>query len=125
MKLTIIRLTQLTAQDHLDLEKIWPGGHSHARHESQQLYAARFNDRLLAALRLEISGRQAIVSQLVVREVTRRRGVGKYLLADVIAQNPAMTDWRVVQDGTASAAVITAFMQDAGFKLQHGDWVKA
>ncbi|MBK0003120.1 aspartate 1-decarboxylase autocleavage activator PanM [Erwinia sp. S38] len=127
MKLTIIRLQQFSLQDHSDLQKIWPQADSHALEQQlddqHQLYAALFNERLLAAVQVVITGNEGRLSQLMVREVTRRRGVGLYLLEDTLAQNPHITRWQVANDGDDSAETIAAFMQAAGFQfdaeLQH------
>lgn len=128
MKLTIIRLQQLSEQDRSDLKKIWPqaniGALESELSEVNQLYAARFNERLLAAVRFKIAGNQGELTQLEVREVTRRRGVGLYLVQEVLAQNPQVTRWSVGQDGSAAQQVIDAFMQAAGFVQQDGRWVK-
>lgn len=128
MKLTIQRITALTPQDRLDLAKVWPqidiSQLEVALSEKQRLYAARFNDRLLAALQLEMSGRQGKISQLNVREVTRRRGVGQYLLEDTIAQNSEVADWWVADDGESAQEVRAAFMQACGFRAQAQGWVR-
>ncbi len=128
MKLTIIRLQQLSDQDRQDLGKIWPEKNIAALEssldEQHRLYAARFNDRLLAALRLEISGVQGKLYDLQVREVTRRRGVGQYLLEETLAQNPSLMHWWITQDGREDPAVIAAFMQACGFHTQTDGWVK-
>lgn len=127
MKLTIVRLQQLSEQDRSDIRKIWPQADIDALaarlDEHHQLYAARFNDRLLAAVIVLISGTQARMSQLEVREVTRRRGVGLYLLEDIQAQNPHVEHWSIAADGTSAPAVIAAFMQSAGFVRQAEEWV--
>lgn len=127
MKLTIIRLQQLSEQDRSDLKKIWPQIDTatlEARLDKHhQLYAARFNDRLLAAVNVQIWDTRARLSQLEVREVTRRRGVGLYLLEEIQAQNPHVEHWSVAADGTSAPAVITAFMHSAGFVRQADKWV--
>lgn len=128
MKLTIIRLQQLSEQDRSDIKKIWPQANIAALeselNEAKQLYAARFNDRLLAAVRVTLSGSAGEMQQLEVREVTRRRGVGLYLVQEVMAQNPQVTQWGVSQDGSSAQQVIAAFMQAAGFNRQANRWIK-
>lgn len=128
MKLTILRLTALTPQDRIDLAKIWPelaiADLENRLDENHRLYAARFNDRLLAALQLEITGTQGKVQALNVRDVTRRRGVGKYLLEETMAQNTALADWWIADDGSAGQSVRAAFMQACGFRAQSDGWVK-
>jgi len=128
MKLTIQRITALTPQDRLDLAKVWSqidiSQLEAALSETQRLYAARFNDRLLGGLQLEICGTQGKISHLTVREVTRRRGVGQYLLEETIAQNSALADWWVADDGDDDQSVRAAFMQACGFRAQADGWVR-
>lgn len=128
MKLTIQRLASLTAQDHIDLAKVWPEIDivqlEAQLSDTQRLYAARFNDRLLAALQLTISGTQGKITHLSVREVTRRRGVGQYLLEETVAQNGALANWWIADDGDADQGVRAAFMQACGFRAQADGWVK-
>ena len=128
MKLTIQRITAFTPQDRLDLAKVWPqidiSQLETALSETQRLYAARCNDRLLGGLQLEIRGTQGKSSHLSVREVTRRRGVGQYLLEETIAQNSALADWWIADDGEDDQNIRAAFMQVCGFRAQADGWVK-
>ena len=82
MKLTIIRLENFSDQDRIDLQKIWPeySPSSLQVDDNHRIYAARFNERLLAAVRVTLSGTEGELDSLRVRAVTRRRGVGQYLL---------------------------------------------
>lgn len=127
MKLTIIRLQKLSEQDCIDLGKIWPevicSELERKLDENHRLYAARFNDRLLAAVELTIRGTQGRLEKLEVREVTRRRGVGSYLLEEVIAQNPSLTQLWIADDGKADQQIIAAFMQACGFRTQADGWI--
>lgn len=58
MKLTIIRLENFSDQDRIDLQKIWPeySPSSLQVDDNYRIYAARFNERLLAAVRVTLSG---------------------------------------------------------------------
>ncbi len=58
MKLTIIRLEKFSDQDRIDLQKIWPeySPSSLQVDDNHRIYAARFNERLLAAVRVTLSG---------------------------------------------------------------------
>ncbi|MFU9136585.1 aspartate 1-decarboxylase autocleavage activator PanM [Erwinia tasmaniensis] len=127
MKLTIIRLHHLSAQDRLDLGKIWPGTSLDALEEwlndQHQLYAATFNERLLAAVRLTIKGTRGELEAFTVREVTRRRGVGSYLLADTLAQNPAVTQWWMADTHDTDSEIIAVFMQQGGFVRAGDGWI--
>ena len=128
MKLTIVRVQQMSAQDRIDLAKIWSeqalATLTQQLDENHRLYAARFNDRLLAALQLEIRGTQGKIQALQVRDATRRRGVGKYLLEETMAQNPSLAHWWVADDGSADQGVRAALMRACGFHAQSDGWVR-
>ncbi len=93
MKLTIVRLVTFSDRGSYRLGKIWPeySPSSLAVDENHRIYAARFNERLLAAVRVTLSGTEGALDSLRVRDVTRRRGVGQYLIEEVIRENPSVT----------------------------------
>lgn len=126
MKLTIIRLQQWSAQDRLDLVKIWPEADLKALEktldEQHLVYAAKFNDRLLAAVKVTLKGTHGELENFMVRDVTRRRGVGKYLLEEVLTQNAAISQWWMADVGFSDQAAAAAFMQSGGFIVQAGGW---
>lgn len=125
MKLTIQKLTSLSAQDLIDLAKIWPEQTESDWQASLQndraLFAAVFNERILGAVKITLDGNQAELRDLLVREVTRRRGVGLYLLEDLQAQLPQVKSWTMKADDDA---VTPAFMQACGFSLDGNIWTK-
>jgi|GEM_PF-50294 len=126
MKLTIEKLDQLTAQDEIDLAKIWPqqqpADWQRWMNEQRMIFAARFNARLLGAVKVSVVETQAELSDLCVREVTRRRGVGLYLLEDLQAQLPAIK--ALSMQAESNDPVLAAFMQACGFTLHNGNWHK-
>ncbi|MBV4413096.1 aspartate 1-decarboxylase autocleavage activator PanM [Enterobacteriaceae bacterium YMB-R22] len=126
MKLTIVRLRHLSEQDILDLTKIWPeySPKTLTMDDAHRIYAAKFNNRLLAAVKMTLRGAQAELDSLRVREATRRRGVGRYLLEELIRDNPGVNDWRMVDTGVEDRSVMAAFMQASGFRAQTGGWQK-
>lgn len=126
MKLTIIRLTSFSEQDHIDLAKVWPecSPISLDIDDTHRIYAARFNDRLLAAVRVTLRGTEGALDSLCVREVTRRRGVGQYLVEEVIRDNPSITRWWIADTGVEDRAVMSAFAHALGFTAQQKGWEK-
>lgn len=126
MKLTIVKLERLTAQDLLDLAKIWPQQSVNSWQdwltEKQMIFAARFNDRLLAAVKVSVVDAQATLTDLCVRNVTRRRGVGLYLVQDVQQQLPEVITFSMRRDG--EDAVLDAFMLACEFRLEGDYWRK-
>ncbi|EOZ4640142.1 aspartate 1-decarboxylase autocleavage activator PanM [Enterobacter cloacae] len=126
MKLTIVRLVTFSDQDHIDLGKIWPEYSPSSLNvdDTHRIYAARFNERLLAAVRVTLSGAEGALDSLRVRDVTRRRGVGQYLIEDVIRENPSITSWWMADVGVEDRSVMAAFMQALGFTAQKNGWEK-
>lgn len=126
MKLTIIHLTRLSTQDTLDLNKIWPEYRlaQQTLDETHRIYAARFNDRLLGAVRLTVNGTWGELDSFRIRDVTRRRGVGRYLLEEMIRDNADISDWHMTDAGVENRAAMDAFMQASGFRVQRGGWQK-
>ena len=126
MKLTIIRLQHFSDQDRIDPGKIWPSQDlsTLTLDENHRLYAARFNERLLGAVRVTLGGVEGELSDLCVREVTRRRGVGQYLVEETLRDNPAINSWRVADHGVEDRGVMAAFMQALGFSAQQNGWEK-
>ena len=126
MKLTIIRLQHFSDQDRIDLAKLWPSQDLAALtlDDRQRIYAARFNERLLGAVRVTRNDAEGKLSALCVREVTRRRGVGQYLVEEVLRDNPEISSWRVEDAGVEDRGVMAAFMHTLGFSTQTGGWEK-
>ncbi|MEB2438926.1 aspartate 1-decarboxylase autocleavage activator PanM [Citrobacter braakii] len=126
MKLTIVRLDNFSDQDLIDLGKIWPeySASSLSVDETHQIYAARFNERLLGAVRVTLSGTQGALDSLRVRDITRRRGVGQYLIEEVIRENPDVSSWWMADVGVEDRSVMAAFMQVLGFTAQENGWEK-
>ncbi|EMR0739371.1 aspartate 1-decarboxylase autocleavage activator PanM [Citrobacter sp. wls826] len=126
MKLTIVRLDNFSDQDLIDLGKIWPeySASSLSVDETHQIYAARFNERLLGAVRVTLSGTQGALDSLRVRDITRRRGVGQYLIEEVIRENPDVSSWWMADVGVEDRGVMAAFMQATGFAERENGWEK-
>ncbi len=126
MKLTIEKLGPLSAQDKIDLAKIWPNQRPtewQTDEHDKMIFGARFNDRLLAAVKVRIDGERAELEDLCVREVTRRRGVGLYLLEDLQFQLPRIQHFSMPT--RPDDPVLGAFMRACGFELTPGGWAKA
>lgn len=126
MKLTIIRLTALSEQDIIDLGKIWPEytAASLQIDEEHRIYAARFNERLLGAVRVTVKGNQGALDSLRIREITRRRGVGQYLVEEVLRSNATISSWWMADVGVEDRDAMNAFMRALGFAARENGWEK-
>ncbi|HHL2501805.1 TPA: aspartate 1-decarboxylase autocleavage activator PanM [Yersinia enterocolitica] len=128
MKLTIERLTNLTHQDLIDLAKIWPKQQQTTWqqwvNDGKPLFAARFNERLLGAVKVMVDGQQAELEDLCVREVTRRRGVGLYLIEETLRQLPTIQQWYLSdkQVMAANREAMDGFMLACGFSRNTQGW---
>ncbi|MFJ5454964.1 aspartate 1-decarboxylase autocleavage activator PanM [Pectobacterium jejuense] len=128
MKLAVECLTQFSPQDKIDLAKIWPHQNIDLLEEeltpARRLFAARFNDRLLGGMLVELEGEYAELSDLMVREVTRRRGVGKLLIDEARRQLPEVKEWWLATADHAAIKeeVLARFMVSCGFSPVSGGW---
>ncbi|MFO6424232.1 aspartate 1-decarboxylase autocleavage activator PanM [Motilimonas sp. KMU-193] len=87
-----------------------------------QLYVAMFNQRHIAAAQMTIAEDLASVSQFVVRDITRRRGVGKYLLTEIEKAAKAQGAKAIDCVNPTNNLDYAAFLQAMGYQLngQHG-----
>ena len=51
--------------------------------QQNEMFVTLFNARHLAAVLVKVTGNEALLSLLCIRDITRRRGVGKNLLKEV------------------------------------------
>jgi GNAT superfamily N-acetyltransferase len=64
------------------------------------------------------------LDSLRVRDITRRRGVGQYLIEEVIRENSDVSSWWMADVGVEDRSVMAAFMQALGFTAQENGWEK-
>jgi GNAT superfamily N-acetyltransferase len=92
-------------------------------HTLGEWHLATFNDR---AVGLAISN-GCELRYFAVRDITRRRGIGRYLLADTIRWLIAEGNAQVAIDISSTAEIeqegLQAFLRQAGFQAQDTHWV--
>lgn len=122
MKLTIERLAQPSTTEMADLLKIWP---QQSPPQLQQrlagteiLLVARFNDHLLAGLWVTRDAERGQIQQLQVRPVTRRRGVGRYLLEQTPLLVPEISEWEMDVRAAEAPTELTAFLHACGWQAR-------
>ena len=116
MRLSVFHPETVNSQLLIDLKKIYTPAWSDTQltdealnalitQNQPSLYVAMFNQRHIAAAQLTIEANQARVNNFVVRDLTRRRGVGKYLLAqlEATAQQQGAAEIRVILSETGQA----------------------
>jgi len=131
MKLTIEQLTRFTPQDAIDLAKIWPDTDIATLNDrlsgSFAVFAARFNDRLLGAVQVIIDNEwnEGRLVAPLVREVTRRRGVGLYLINEAQRLLPEINHWWLGNNQPlGDVAIMDKFMVACGFCQEPDGWHK-
>ena len=94
MRLSVFMVSTLPSQLVIDFQKIYAGYIPAASLTEQaiserlketgtRIYATMFNERHIGAVKVKIDDVTAHLSQLTVRDLTRRRGVGKNLLTQI------------------------------------------
>ena len=136
MRLSVFHPETVNSQLLIDLKKIYTPAWSDTQLTDEalnalitqnqlSLYVAMFNQRHIAAAQLTIEANQARVNNFVVRDLTRRRGVGKYLLAqlEATAQQQGAAEISVILSETEQA--FSGFLVAMGYQQQEGKWCKA
>ena len=136
MRLSVFHPETVNSQLLIDLKKIYTPAWSDTQltdealnalitQNQPSLYVAMFNQRHIAAAQLTIEANQARVNNFVVRDLTRRRGVGKYLLAqlEATAQQQGAAEISVILSETEQA--FSGFLVAMGYQKQEGKWCKA
>ncbi|PCM99812.1 aspartate 1-decarboxylase autocleavage activator PanM [Pseudomonas aeruginosa] len=112
MPVIVETLAQPSAQDRLDLAKIYADAPDwlFAPHADGELIAGRFNDRLLGAALLRRGDDAWQLSHLCVRGITRGRGVGRRLLDEArrLAAEAGKPLRLVAPDGHLEARALAA-----------------
>ena len=97
--------------------------------EQAQLYVSLFNARHLAAVQVKVNEHQAFLNLLCVRDITRRRGLGKNLLHEVEKQLKAEGICIIKMDLKKTAEDekegLSLFMLDSGYLLIDGIFTKS
>jgi len=128
-----------STQLYIDLKKLYQGYLSDEKLTPEALqvlidtpnklfYATLFNARHLGAVQVSIDQSTAQLSLLCVRDITRRRGVGKNLLGEV-EKHLKEKDISEVQFSLAKIkkdeqTAVTLFMQACGYQLNRQTLIK-
>lgn len=132
MRLSVFVADTLSTQLTIDLQKIYLNERPEAsltaqalsdelQKKSSLLYVTMFNDRHIGAVKVSKKGGQAILSELCIRDITRRRGIGKNLLRQVEKElfadgiNSIEYDFTEVQQQQSLST--QAFLSDSGYSL--------
>jgi len=123
----------------IDLQKLYQGYFSPAQltkeslqelieDQQSQLFVTLFNARHLGAVKVQTIEREATLSLLSVRDLTRRRGIAKNLLKEVEKllknENIAVVKMYLNAFPEEEKEGVTLFMQACGYSLTDGQFSK-
>lgn len=138
MRLSVF-IPESSPQLFIDLEKLYQGYlneqdltvtslASLINNPQTLFFVTLFNARHLGAVQVEIKDKHATLSHLCVREITRRRGVGKNLLGEVekhlINENINTVSLALTSIREDELVITTEFMQACGYQLQETKFIK-
>ena len=134
MRLSVFIANTVSTQLVIDLQKIYANYLPEASLTEQtlaelitqstsRLYMTMFNERHIGAVKVQINATQATLSQLTIRDLTRRRGVGKNLLKQLEKSLTAegMTDieYNLKEVAEVELLATQAFLSDSGYQLNN------
>ena len=130
MRLAAFTVTEITPQLIIDINKLYqptddtaailsPDVDKIVADKEHQLFVATFNNRHIASLLITSRDQHATLSDIVVRAVTRNRGVGSYLLERAITQLKAQGYTAIEYDDCGCVdPALTDFLCKRGFHKQ-------
>ena len=135
MRLSVFHPDQVDPQLLIDLNKIyapiWPAAAlsetaltALIEQTAPSLYVAMFNQRHIGACQLVINGQDASLIDFVVRDLTRRRGVGKYLLAQVEQVAQQQGAHKMLLNLNSVEQECSGFLAAMGYERHAGLWIK-
>lgn len=128
MPVFLEKISEPTEQDLIDLKKIYA---DYPMHEGQpfsldkakgEIFAGRFNDRLLGAFEVADKGSHVVVVYLCVRKVTRNRHVARDMLRQFL--NQLRVDCHlIVPHGIDSQMALEQLLTQLDFRRVEESWV--
>ena len=130
MPVTLELIEKPSAQDAIDLEKIykdyplklrWPDLQKLlAEQPNRRVYAGLFNDRLLGAASVYLQDNTLIIEHLCMRSITRKRNVARDLLRLILeAESHPRYQFSLCQESPGMHKLLT----NAGFNQQGNDFI--
>ncbi|WP_409440314.1 aspartate 1-decarboxylase autocleavage activator PanM [Psychromonas sp. GE-S-Ul-11] len=140
MRLSVFIADTLSTQLVIDLQKIY-GNYLPAtsltteaiteqlNDSTSRLFLTMFNERHIGGVKVQITGTTATLSQLQIRDLTRRRGVGKNLLTQVEkqlkAEGVAQVEYALTEVDESALLATQAFLVNSDYQVNDGIAIKA
>jgi len=88
---------------------------------STYLFMTMFNERHIGAVKVETESTKATLSQLCIREITRRRGIGKNLLKQIekylISEGVVQVQYDLQEVTKDELSATQAFLVESGYNI--------
>ena len=130
MRLSAFTVTESTPQLLIDMTKLYRPFQSNEaeikndfdkllQDSSKTLFVAKFNDRHIGGLIMHNNSSELVLSCIAVRDITQQRGVGKYLIQQVIehARTQNLKTVKIMKT-TQITPELSAFLIHQGFTDQ-------
>jgi len=133
MRLSVFIAAQPSQQLIIDLQKIYAGLlpsdsftelaiTEYIAEPSQRLFMTMFNERHIGAVKVSSKNNIATLSALCIREITRRRGIGKNLLTQIEKQfsseNITHIEYHLSEVNADAMAAMKLFLSASGYQFQ-------
>lgn len=134
MRLSVFIADTLSNQLLIDLQKIYAGHlpppalteqaiKEQLAQADSKLYVTMFNERHIGAVNVKKQDTTAMLSQLSIRDLTRRRGVGKNLLKqiekEVKVQGIKKIEYNLKEVSEDQSLATQAFFSDSGYTINN------
>ena len=134
MRLSVFIANTPSTQLIIDLQKIYANYLPEASLTEQvlaelitqttsRLYMTMFNERHIGAVNVQLNATQATLSQLTIRDLTRRRGIGKNLLKQIekSLREEGIKDieYDLKEIAEEQWLATQAFLSDSGYQLNN------
>jgi len=90
---------------------------------TSRLYMTMFNERHIGAVNVQLKATLATLSQLTIRDLTRRRGVGKNLLKQIekslIEEGIKDIEYDLKEVAEEQWLATQAFLSDSGYQISN------
>ena len=87
-----------------------------------RLFMTMFNERHIGAVKVVTEAKKAVLSQLCIREITRRRGIGKNLLKQVetqlVSEAINEVEYSLEEVNENELTIMQTFLQECGYTIK-------
>ena len=133
MRLSVFIANQTSPQLIIDLQKIYlnllptetlteQAIQQSLSEPCTRLFMTMFNERHIGSVKVVTETKKAVLSQLCIREITRRRGIGKNLLKQVetqlVSEAINEVEYSLEEVNESELAAMQIFLKECGYTIK-------